>query len=126
MMARSPSARVGPDEGLMVAVQVESSVLVVASSSVTVVGLNMPVRIADVAWGLAPPIEISPPLKDSPSRPNVKYEGPKTLSGPLSKVTVKLRLDRLTGVATTNGSPEFGPVRFDMSNAAVLPGIVMS
>ena len=93
-----------------------------------VVGLKLPVRVASVGLGLAPPMEMGPPSNDRPSALRVKYDEPSTEVVPSVKCTVNPRLDKWSDVVTGQvASPEeFGPVSLTMSNSPVEPGMVTS
>lgn len=130
MTAKSPLLRVVPKEGVIVALKDELIVCVEPSFSVIVSGLKVPVRVASVGSGFAPPIGITPPLKEIPSAASVKYDEPKVVVVPLLKSTVKDRLDRLTVVETghvgSGKAEEFSPVWLMISNVPVLAGMPTS
>jgi hypothetical protein len=113
MIAKSPSFN-PPELNGMLALNPGSIANVDPSFSAIAVGLNIPVKVASMGKGLAPPMAMVLPSKDKPSAARVKYDGPKTTLGPLVKSTVKLRLERLTAVETgqveSGKSDEFGPV----------------
>lgn len=114
MTAKSWSCKVVPELDRIEAVKLGANAkgTVGESNSVTAVGLNIPVKVAWVGWGLAPSIAMTLPSKDKPSEPGVKYDDPKVIGKPLENSTVKLRLDSETAVITgqVGSFDEFGPV----------------
>jgi hypothetical protein len=84
----------------MVALKVFLTVTLLPSFRVSVVGLKVPVSIASIGSGLAPPIGIGLPLSDIPSTESVKYEEGKVRLEPSEKSTCKLKPDKLAMVET--------------------------
>jgi hypothetical protein len=70
--AKSPSLNAGGEDARMVALNVGAIISIVPSLSVMAVGLNMPVKVASVGRGLAPPMGMLLPSKDKPSGARVK------------------------------------------------------
>jgi hypothetical protein len=130
MTARSPSLRVRPEEGVIIAVKDGLIVWVVPSFSVMLRGLKVPVSVASVGRGFAPPIGIVPPLKEMPSAAKVKYDEPNVVLVPLLKSTCNDRLDKVTFVVTgqvvSGKIEEFVLVWLMISNVPVVAGIPTS
>ena len=70
--AKSPSLNAVGEDARMVALNEGAIISIVPSLSVMAVGLNMPVKVASVGRGLAPPMGMGPPLKEKPSAERVK------------------------------------------------------
>ena len=93
----------------MVALNPGSTVTLEPLFRLKVVVLKVPVMTAEATAPLT-----SGPIKDKPSGSRAKKPEPKVWGGPLTKFTVKLRLERLiefvTGHVVSGRTEELGPV----------------
>lgn len=93
----------------MVALNPGSTVTLDPSFKLKLVELKVPIRTAEATAPLT-----EGPVKDKPSGSRLKKPEPKVWGGPLTKFTVKLRLERLiesvTGHVVSGKGEELGPV----------------
>jgi hypothetical protein len=99
-----------PVGSVIVAVNAGLIGMVIPLPALISVGEKVPLNVT-FATGLLTVLKISWPWKDMPSEASEKYDAPNVSVDPDVKLTVRLKLDRVTGVVTgKSGAELFVPV----------------